>query len=68
MERLKFVTWNIHGLGAKETELNKKLKASKINMVVIIETNKKLNRTKELDDLSLIHIFFWGVKRDIVFV
>jgi len=51
--RFKYETWNITGLGEKEEELDKFLNENNINMSVITESKKKLQRTKDTEHYTV---------------
>lgn len=45
----------MRGLQSKEDELNNILKQSDIDIVIITETKRKLRRTAELEDFTIIY-------------
>lgn len=51
----KVAIWNVRGLGTKEIDLNKILKDKKTDVVVIIETKKKLKATKGFKDYTMVY-------------
>jgi hypothetical protein len=52
---LKVTNWNVRGIGAKETELDKECKEKKINSAVITETKKKLKGREDLENYVMIY-------------
>jgi exonuclease III len=58
---LKLATWNVRGLGTKETKLVYHLKERKINIAAITQTKKKRKGTKEIGDYTMIYS---GVRRN----
>lgn len=52
---LQVGTWNVRGLGNKETELNNELANKKVDVAVVTETKKKLSGTKELENYVMVY-------------
>ena len=50
--RFKYATWNIEGLREKEEGLDKMLNENNIKIVVITESKKKFQGTKETEHYS----------------
>ena len=53
LDEAKLATCNVRSLGNKEVELNKILKESKIDIMGVTQTNKKLNGTVEFENIQL---------------
>jgi hypothetical protein len=51
VSRFKYTAWNIRRLGEKEEELDKILNENNIKISVITENKKKLQGTKETEQL-----------------
>jgi hypothetical protein len=51
--RFKYETWNIRGLGEKEEELDEFLNENNINISVITESKKKLQRTEDAEHYTV---------------
>ena len=62
VSRFKYATWNSRGLGEKEEELDKILNENNIKVLVITESKKKLQGTKDTEHYTVIYS---GVDRHI---
>jgi hypothetical protein len=51
VSRFKYAAWNIRRLGEKKEELDKILNENNIKILVITESKKKLQGTKETEQL-----------------
>lgn len=52
---MNIATWNVKGLGTKESELEEILKARNVHIAIITETWKKLKGTKDLNHYVMIY-------------
>ena len=55
VQRFKYATWNIRGLGEKEEELDKTLNEHQIKIAAITESKKKLKGIKETENYTVIY-------------